>query len=100
MNLRYRKRAVGEVADIYEWYEKERQGLGEEFLAEFETLVKSIVEFPQSFSRFNANVRRAALNRFPYNVFYQIEAKRIVVLAVIHSARHPKSWPPAPKRTR
>jgi len=100
MNLLYRKRVGSEVADIYEWYENERRGLGEEFILEFEALIKSIVEFPQSFARVNDRVRRANLNRFPYIVFYQVESKRVVVLAVIHQSRGSHSWPLPHKRTR
>lgn len=39
------------------------------------------------------NVRRAIVTRFPYAVFYQVEPKRVVVLAVIHTARDPRLWP-------
>lgn len=95
-----RRRATNDLQAGYRWYEAERDGLGSEFLNAFKRIALSIQEFPQTFARLNAKIRRANIERFPYTVFYQIEANRIVVLAVIHSARHPKSWPPAPKRTR
>jgi plasmid stabilization system protein ParE len=38
-------------------------------------------------------VRRMIVSRFPYAVFYRVEADRIVVLAVLHTARDPESWP-------
>jgi plasmid stabilization system protein ParE len=37
-------------------------------------------------------VRRAVVRRFPYAVFYKIEPQQVVVLAVFHSRRDPKSW--------
>ena len=95
-----RRRAVDDLNGIYDWYENERQGLGPEFLDDFKHIAMSIQEFPQSFARVNDKVRRAKLKQFPYNVFYQVESKRIVVLAVIHAARDPHVWPLPRKRSR
>ncbi len=99
MNLVYRKRVSGDLTDVYEWYERQQQGLGEELLADFDALIATIVEFPQSFTRIDDKVRRATMARFPYHVFYKIEIKRIIVLAVVHSARHPSTWPESRKRS-
>lgn len=53
----------------------------------------ALEEFPELFARVHGNVRRVIVSRFPYAVFYQVEADRIVVLAVLHTARDPESWP-------
>jgi plasmid stabilization system protein ParE len=45
------------------------------------------------FAAVHGEVRRAILSNFPYAVFYRIEARRVVVLAVLHTARDPKLWP-------
>jgi plasmid stabilization system protein ParE len=50
-------------------------------------------KFPEMFARVHGDVRRVIVSRFPYAVFYKIEADWIVVLAVLHTARDPKSWP-------
>lgn len=95
-----RRRATDELNEAYSWYEAEHQGLGERFLVDFKQTVLSAQTFPQSFIRVNDMVRRANLNRFPYAVFYKIESKRIVVLAVVHHARNPNLWPLPTKRAR
>lgn len=100
MNLVYRKRVSDDLTDVYEWYERQQQGLGEELLADFDALIATIVEFPQSFVRVNDRVRRAPMKQFPYIVFYQVESKRIVVHAVIHQSRDPHIWPLPRKRSR
>jgi plasmid stabilization system protein ParE len=38
-------------------------------------------------------VRRAFVTKFPYLVFYIVEATRVVVLAVLHTSRDPTVWP-------
>ena len=52
-----------------------------------------IERFPDIFARVHGAVRRAVVSRFPYAVFYRIETKRIVVLAIIHTARDPNIRP-------
>jgi len=38
------------------------------------------------------NVRRALLQRFPYQVLFLLEEDTITVVAVFHGARNPKQW--------
>jgi len=49
-------------------------------------------------SEVHGEVRRALLSQFPYGVFYRVESKRVVVLAVLHTARDPSLWP-RPRRS-
>jgi plasmid stabilization system protein ParE len=53
----------------------------------------ALEKFPEMFARVHANVRGVIVSRFPYAVFYQVEGDRVVVLAVLHTARNPESWP-------
>lgn len=39
-----------------------------------------------------ADIRKAAVARFPYRVYYRAEPARVEVLAVFHSARDPSIW--------
>lgn len=68
-------------------------GLGEEFLGAVDASFDTIEKVPEMFARVDGEVRRALVSRFPYAVFYRIERKRIVVLAVLHTARDPSLWP-------
>lgn len=95
--LVFRKRVGKDLAGGYRWYEEQRAGLGEELLAAVDASFDEIEEFPEMFACARGNVRRAIVNRFPYAVFYQIEPKRIVILAVLHTARDPRLWPQARK---
>ncbi|HTO45112.1 MAG TPA: type II toxin-antitoxin system RelE/ParE family toxin [Burkholderiales bacterium] len=81
------------MAGAVGWYEDQRAGLGEEFLGAVEASFDAIQEFPEMFAPLHGEVRRAVVSRFPYAVFYRIEPKRVVVLAVLHMARDPKLWP-------
>jgi plasmid stabilization system protein ParE len=47
---------------------------------------------PQAFPVVHEQVRRALLRKFPYVLFYLVEAERIVVLACFHARRDPADW--------
>lgn len=38
------------------------------------------------------HTRRAVIQRLPFGIYYRIEGKMTVVVAVIHGSRHPKRW--------
>lgn len=88
------RRAVGrDLAAAFAWYEEQRGGLGEEFLDSVNASLDTIEGFPEIYASVRGEVRRVIISRFPYAVFYKVEATRIVILAVLHTARDPRIWP-------
>lgn len=84
----FRRAAKREMDESIAWYEAQRAGLGIEFAVEVETFLLRIAEAPEQFPRIRGEIRRAVLQRFPYNHFL-IESERIVILAVFHVKRNP-----------
>ena len=82
-------RAILMVKDAYDWYEAQRQGLGEIFLAELDTCYKKILMNPSTYSKVKKNYRQGRLLRFPYVVVYEIIRRDVVVLSVFHTRRNP-----------
>jgi plasmid stabilization system protein ParE len=72
-------------------YDSERAGVGIEFASEIESFLVRIAEAPTQFSKVRGDVRRAVLRRFPYTIHFLLEANRIVVLAVFHVNRNPRT---------
>jgi plasmid stabilization system protein ParE len=89
----YRRKIGRDLAGAYGWYEDQRAGLGEEFLAAVDATFDAIERIPEMFRRVHGEVRRANVSRFPYAVYYRIDPKSVVVLTVLHTARDPKLWP-------
>ena len=75
--LIFRRQARSEYDEAGDWYEKERAGLGVEFLAEIDRLLQRIADNPE---------------QFPYCVYFRERNHSIVVMAVFHSARNPAVW--------
>jgi plasmid stabilization system protein ParE len=87
-----RPAAAAEIETAYRWYEKEREGLGSEFLEAVEKMVKAIAENPERFPAIRKDIRRAVLSRFPYSIFYRIVSGHVVVIACFHGKRNPRVW--------
>lgn len=76
--------------DAYDWYEEQRKGLGEIFLAELDACYKKIQNNPTANSKVKRNYRQGRLIMFPYVVVYEIMRTDIVVLSVFHTRRDPR----------
>lgn len=84
--------AQEEMDHAYAWYEGQRPGLGEAFLAAVREVLTRIQEHPEMYEQLYRGLRRGLTRRFPYAIFYRVEANRIVVVAVFHSSRDPQEW--------
>lgn len=88
-----RQRAQNDLRSAFEWYERQRAGLGDSFLLAVQERLESIAAFPDANRVVYRQIRRAVVARFPYLIFYVAQAERVDVLAVLHHARNPADWP-------
>ena len=65
----FRPAAAADVEDAYRWYENQRTGLGDEFLAAVGSFAESLAAYPERFPIVYRQTRRANLQRFPYSLF-------------------------------
>jgi plasmid stabilization system protein ParE len=80
------------VEDAYWWYERQRSGLGLEFLLAFDAAVERLRRLPEGHELVARRTRKALLRRFPYLVLYAVEAERVLITAVFHARRDPRRW--------
>ena len=88
----FRRAARDEFIKATAWYEVRCPNLGVEFIAEIDRCVALAAEQPLLFAIVHNGIRRVLAERFPYSVYYQAEARRIVVLSVFHVSRNPSIW--------
>jgi plasmid stabilization system protein ParE len=81
-----------DVAATYQWYENEQPGLGLEFLDQLRAVYDRIAAGPFQYQDLRSGIRRALLRRFPYVVYFAVEADVVIVLAVLHASRDPAEW--------
>ncbi|MDA0738128.1 MAG: type II toxin-antitoxin system RelE/ParE family toxin [Nitrospirae bacterium] len=89
-DLRVRPEAEQDLAEAFRWYELQRSGLGHDFLhhvqAGFQFLERTPLVFPECYH----GVRQHLIKRFPYKIFYKVEAQTVIVLAVVYGGRDPE----------
>jgi plasmid stabilization system protein ParE len=84
--------AEGDLIEAYQWYEKQIEGLGSEFLLCVDACIQGIARNPKIHQKVHKNIRRALVRRFPYGIFFIEEAEHIRVVAVFHAHRDPAIW--------
>ena len=94
MSLRvyFRPEAETDIEEAAIWYEKQRPGLGGEFLDELRSICKTISENPAIYPVVYRSTRRALISRFPFGVYFRIEDEQVIVFAIFHGSRHPRRW--------
>ena len=84
--------AAVEFEEAVRFYQDCGRGLGSRFALEVRAAIRRIVEAPEQWRVFEADVRRCRVRVFPYSVLYTIEPEFILVLAVMHGKRRPGYW--------
>lgn len=87
----FRPEAELEIAEAAEWYSSKGEGLSSEFRRVVEACLASIYRNPFLYPSIDRVYRRAALRRFPYGIFYTVDADEIVIAGCYHARRDPKS---------
>jgi plasmid stabilization system protein ParE len=90
--LSIRSEAEAEIQEAYDWYEAQRPGLGDEFLAAVRQALAAVERSPRQYPIVRGKVRRALLSHFPYSVLYLAEPENTVVIACFHGKRDPRRW--------
>jgi hypothetical protein len=80
-----------EFDEALAYYEREA-GIGLKFMLSYEEALRRIRDFPEAWTALGKNHRRCLLKRFPYEIVYQIQKHRIVVLGVLNTESKPRKW--------
>ena len=87
-----RPEAEADLTEAFKWYETRVPGLGLEFIRTVDSLFNSIIRNPQAYPVVYKTIRRALTRKFPYEVFFMVDADSVVILAVFHAKRNPQRW--------
>src|SRR5262245_55617246 len=85
----FHPRAVRDADMARAWYERERQGLGNQFANALIKTVESLSDLPLSFPQSIGTVRRARMHGFPYHVYFEHMHSDSIILAIAHMHRNP-----------
>lgn len=89
MNLVLLPAAEQDIADAMAWYDSQSQGLGDVVLSEVEACFARILPRPARYPVAYGPFRRALVRRFPYVVYFRVDADELLVFAIYHQRRDP-----------
>ena len=92
MKLKLLAAAKTDVASAIAYYNAQEPGLGADFATEVRQTIERILQFPNAWAAVSRRTRRCRVNRFPYGVFYSLKKDVVVVIAVLHNHREPRTW--------
>lgn len=92
LRIRFLDVAQLELDQAIEYYNRERAGLGDEFLTEVLSSLDRIGQFPEAWHPCSERTRRCQTRRFPYGIIYQIRDREILIVAVANLHRRPNYW--------
>lgn len=91
-SVRVTPEAEADIAEAFSWYEEADPGLGQRFVRAVRDAATLIGENAEMFAPVHQDVRRILLRKFPYSLFYVVEADAVVILGCFHGRRDPSSW--------
>jgi mRNA-degrading endonuclease RelE of RelBE toxin-antitoxin system len=77
-----------DLKEVIDWYDEFSKEVTDKFLAQFSFAESRIKENPLAFGKVSKmGFRRIKLRRFPYKMYFKVEANTVFVIALIHVAR-------------
>jgi hypothetical protein len=61
-------------------------------LDEIEHALMKIRKNPEHFPQIKQNIRKYVIQKFPFNIFFEVFDEEILILAIGHQKRKPQYW--------
>ena len=97
--MKFAAEVSADLDTAFAWYERQRTGLGCQFIDCVEACFEKIARSPSLYEPVLGEYRRALVRRFPYAVFFSLSSDGVMVYGVIHTARDPGKWQGLLKRS-
>jgi len=92
VSVRFLRVAQAELGEAVRHYESQSPGLGADFLLEVTAALDRVIEFPAAWQSVDTELRRCRVGRFPYALVFIDEGDEILIVAVTHLHRRPRTW--------
>ena len=89
-----RPEVEADIGDAATWYEEQKEGLGREFVEAVFHAVDALSGNPllTSCRHRRRNIRWVFTDRFPYRIIYEVANDTVLIISVLHAARHDRHW--------
>ena len=85
------QKAQNEIIDAWDWYEEQREGLGDRFTNELALKINLIANNPLHYPKRRKH-REAVMDNFPFIAVYQYKRadNLVIIVSVFHTSRNPR----------
>ena len=90
-SVRYKRAAAAEIEAAISWYAKPEINQASAFVKDLARTESHLQTQPALYQRVEGEIRRAALRRFQYSLFYVVEQDQVIVLAFMHQHQKPRT---------
>jgi len=81
-----------EFLDVINFYNYHSPELGLAFKKEFCSALDLIRIFPNGLQKVGPNTRKCVLKKFPFLILYIVDGEQLIISAIAHQHRHPRSY--------
>ncbi len=92
MSVSFHDEARDELQTAFDFYDRVRPQLANDFLSEVKSRIRLIERDPESWPVTDVNIRRARVPHFPYDLLFAVTGNAIEIIAVAHHHRRPGYW--------
>lgn len=82
-------RAEADLDTAAAWYAEQRLELALELLNAVDAAFEFISQFPEAGREVMSGIRRAFTKKFPFCIYYTLDANCVTVFAILHLRRNP-----------
>lgn len=84
--------AEQDIREAFEWYELQKDDLGNAFKEQVEKALVSLKTNPLKHQIRYKSIRIYFLKKFPYGIHFNVKENQVLILAIFHTALNPKKW--------
>ncbi len=90
MKIKISPFAEKDLDESVEYYSTQQENLGYDFAEEVNSTIKRIKENHNQFPKEYKEMRKAKIERFPFNIFFVVKETFGYILGIFHTSRNPK----------
>ena len=87
MTVRLSPQARRDIAQAAQYYEREREGIGDKFVSRVGEAIERVEANPQGYALTYRQLRKCDLRKFPYSLWFEIRPDNSLVVACLHNKR-------------
>jgi plasmid stabilization system protein ParE len=84
--------AESDIEEAFHWYEERDAAAADAFRTETFEAIDQLAVDPMRWRADASGNRRRLLKRFPYSIWFEVQADVVTVLAIAHHRRLPGYW--------